>query len=184
VGGPSFSHQVPQGDTRPRRVCDHCGFVDYVNPRLVVGTVATWGERLLVCRRAIEPRAGYWTVPAGFLEQGESTEEGAAREALEEAGAEVEIGPLLGLYNVPRIGQVHLFYRGRLRSPQVSVGEESLEVALVTWDELPWEELAFPSVQWALEAFHATRGLDAFAPRTAPPGDRGDFPRGWRGRRP
>jgi ADP-ribose pyrophosphatase YjhB (NUDIX family) len=165
-------------------VCDHCGFVDYVNPRLVVGTVATWGERLLVCRRAIEPRAGFWTVPAGFLEQGETTEEGAAREALEEAGAEVEIGPLLGLYNVPRIGQVHLFYRGRLRSPRVSAGEESLEVALVTWDEVPWEELAFPSVLWALLAFDETRGLEVFAPRLAPPGDRGDFPRGWRGQRP
>ncbi len=181
---PSFSRLVPAGDTLPRRVCDHCGFIDYVNPRVVVGAVATWDERLLLCRRAIEPRAGYWTLPAGFLEQHETAREGAAREAREEAGADLEVGALLGLFDLPRIAQLHLFYRARLRSPEIAAGEESLEVALVGWDEIPWTELAFPTVQWALWAFHETRALDVFAPRTTPPGDRGDFPRGWRGQAP
>ncbi len=182
---PTFRRQVPEGDTRPRRVCDHCGFVDYVNPRVVVGAVATADDgRLLLCRRAIEPRVGFWTVPAGFLEQYETAAEGAAREAREEAGADLEIGPLLGLFDIPRIAQLHLFYRARLRAPEVAAGEESLEVALVPWDEIPWSELAFPTVQWALWAFHETRGQAVFAPRTAPAGEPADFPRDWHGRAP
>jgi ADP-ribose pyrophosphatase YjhB (NUDIX family) len=181
---PAFSKQVPQGDTRPRRVCDHCGFIDYVNPRVVVGVVATWDERLLFCRRAIEPRSGFWTLPAGFLEQHETAAEGAAREAREEAGAELEVGPLLGLFDIPRIAQLHLFYRARLISPDVRAGEESLDVALLTWDEVPWTELAFPTVQWALWAWRETHGQDVFTPRATPPGDRGDFPRDWHGRAP
>ncbi len=181
---PAFRQRVPPGDHLPRRVCEHCGFVDYVNPRVVVGAVATWGERLLLCRRAIEPRRGYWTVPAGFLEQGETCEEGAAREAHEEAGAALDIGPLLALYSVARIGQVHLFYRAWLRTPDVHPGLESLEVALVAWDQVPWAELAFPSVEWALHAFHDVRGQSTFAPRGNPAGDRGDFPVGWHGQAP
>ena len=98
----SFSKRVPAGDNRERRVCDGCCFVDYVNPKIVVGAVATWEDRLLLCKRAIEPRLGYWTVPAGFMEERESVEEGAAREAFEEAGADLEIGPLLGVWSVPR----------------------------------------------------------------------------------
>jgi ADP-ribose pyrophosphatase YjhB (NUDIX family) len=181
---PAFSRRLPPGDSLPRRVCDHCGFIDYVNPRLVVGAVATWGERLLLCRRAIEPRRGYWTVPAGFLEQGETCAQGAAREAREEAGADLAVGALLGLYDVARIGQVHLFYRATLRNAHIQAGAESLEVALMTWDELPWSELAFPTVQWALHAFDAVRGQEVFAPHGNPAGERGEFPLDWHGRPP
>ena len=143
-------------------MCDHCGFVDYVNPRIVVGVVCTWEERLLLCRRAIEPRKGFWTIPAGFLEQGETPEGGAVREAAEEARAEVAIDALLGVYSVPRISQVQMIFRGHLLSPKVAAGEESLEVRLVTWDEVPWDDLAFPSVVAALRHFGEVRGLLTF----------------------
>jgi ADP-ribose pyrophosphatase YjhB (NUDIX family) len=164
VHRPSFSTRVPEGDSLPRQVCDHCGFVHYVNPRLVVGCVVEHEQRLLLCRRAIEPRRGYWTVPAGFMEERESTAAGAAREVFEEARARVEVGPLLALYNVPRISQVHLFYRARLREPGFGAGEETLETRLFLWDEVPWAELAFPSVRFALRAWAATRGQDGFTP--------------------
>jgi len=170
--------KVPEGDCRTRRVCDHCGFVDYVNPRLVVGAVCAWGDRILLCRRAIEPRMGFWTVPAGFLEEGETTEEGAAREALEEAHAHLEMGTLLGIYNIPHISQVHLFYRARLLAPEVSAGDETVEARLFVWPEIPWAELAFPSVHWALRAFDEVRDREVFTPRCNPPGDRGDLPAG------
>jgi ADP-ribose pyrophosphatase YjhB (NUDIX family) len=159
---PSFTARVPAGDNRERAVCDHCGFVDYVNPRIVVGVVCTWEDRFLLCRRAIEPRKGFWTIPAGFLEQGETPEEGAAREAAEEAGADVAVDALLGVYSVPRISQVQMMFRGRLRSPAVAPGEESLEVRLAPWDEIPWDALAFPSVSAALRHFDDVRGLAAF----------------------
>jgi len=161
---PSFSTRVPDGDNLPRQVCDHCGFVHYVNPRLVVGCVIEHDNGILLCRRAIEPRRGYWTVPAGFMEEGESTAAGAAREALEEAGARVEIGPLLALYNVPRISQVHLFYRARLPRAEFHAGDETLETRLFRWQEIPWPQLAFPSVRFALRAHAATRGQESFAP--------------------
>jgi ADP-ribose pyrophosphatase YjhB (NUDIX family) len=112
---PTFSRRIPEGEERLRHVCDHCGFVDYRNPRVVVGAVCLYRDRVLLCRRAIEPRVGYWTIPSGFLELGESCAEGAAREAREEAGVEIEIDALLALYDVPRIGHVHLIYRARLR---------------------------------------------------------------------
>lgn len=175
---PSFSLKVPEGDTRARRVCDHCGFVDYVNPRLVVGTVCTWDDRILLCQRAIPPREGFWTVPAGFLEEGETTEEGAAREALEEAHARLEMGALLGIYNIPHISQVHLFYRARLLAADVRAGDETREARLFAWSEIPWSELAFPSVHWALLAFDEVRDREEFPPRCNPPGDRGDLARG------
>lgn len=173
--GPSFSMKVPEGDNRPRRVCDACGFVDYVNPRIVVGVVAVWEGRILFCRRAIDPRKGFWTLPAGFLEERETVEEGAAREAREEAGAEVELEGLLGVYSVPRISQVHLFFRACLRSAQLAAGEESLEARLFRWDEIPWGELAFPSVRWVLDHYRETEGRDAFPARVNPPGERGDY---------
>ncbi len=160
-----FTRRVPEGDSRERSVCDTCGFVDYENPRVVVGCVPVHGDRILLCRRAIEPRSGFWTLPAGFLEMGESTADGAAREALEEALAEVAIGPLLAVYNVPRIGQVHLFYAADLPRPEFGVGEETLEVGLFAWDEIPWGELAFPSVEWALQAWHDRRGRADYPPR-------------------
>jgi ADP-ribose pyrophosphatase YjhB (NUDIX family) len=171
MSAPSFSRRVPEGDNRPRLVCDHCGFVDYVNPRIVVGAVCSWEDRILLCRRAIEPRKGFWTLPAGFLEEREGTEEGAAREAREEALAEIEIDALLAVYDVPRISQVHIFYRARLRSPEVGVGEESAEVGLFGWPDIPWDEIAFPSVHWALQAFEEVRGKTVFAPRRRPDAD-------------
>jgi ADP-ribose pyrophosphatase YjhB (NUDIX family) len=159
---PAFRLRVPPGDNRERSVCDHCGFVDYVNPRIVVGVVCTWEEQYLLCRRAIEPRKGFWTFPAGFLEQGESPEEGAAREAQEEAGADVAVGALLGIYSIPRIGQVQMMFRGDLRSAEVAAGEESLEVRFVPWSGIPWADLAFLSVSAALRHHDEVRDLPAF----------------------
>ena len=172
---PSFSRRVPEGDHRPRQVCDHCGFVDYVNPRLVVGAVCTWEEKVLLCLRDIAPREGFWTVPAGFMEEGETTEEGAAREVREEALAEIELGPLLGIYNIPHISQVHLFYKASLLAPRFGAGEETREARLFAWEDIPWKALAFPTVRWALTAFDEVRGLDCFPPRRNPPGERGDL---------
>jgi ADP-ribose pyrophosphatase YjhB (NUDIX family) len=165
---PSFSEKVPAGDNRLRRVCDECGFVDYVNPKVVVGAICTWGDKVLLCRRAIEPRRGYWTMPAGFLEEKEATEDGARREAWEEARAELEIEGLLGVYSVARISQVHIIYRARLRSPDVAAGEESLEVRLFAWEEIPWDDLAFPSVHWSLQHYRDSLGQATFAARTNP----------------
>jgi ADP-ribose pyrophosphatase YjhB (NUDIX family) len=173
---PSFGMRVPAGDNRPRLVCDDCGFVQYVNPKVVVGAVCTWENRILLCRRAIEPRRGHWTLPAGFLEEKESVEDGVRREAWEEARAELDLDGLLGLYSVPRISQVQIFFRARLRSPEVAPGEESLEVRLFAWEEIPWDDLAFPSVHWALAHYHETHGQPSFAAKTNPPGETGDYP--------
>jgi len=161
----SFSARIPPGEDRERRICDACGFIDYVNPRIVTGVVAHADGRILLCRRAIEPRRGFWTLPAGFMELGESAEDGARREAREEACAELEIEALLGLYSVPRIGQVQIFFRARLLNAPAA-GPESLEVGLFAWEEIPWSELAFPSVPWALSHHRATLsqpGLSAFS---------------------
>ena len=142
---------IPEGDNRPRLVCPDCGYIAYENPKIVVGAVCEWGDRVLLCRRAIEPRRAYWTIPAGFMELGESMAAGAAREVMEEACARIEVGSLIGIYEVARISQVHVFYRARMAAPQFAAGEESQQVALFPWDNLPWEDLAFPSVIWALE---------------------------------
>lgn len=146
--------KVPDGDTRERKVCAECGFIAYENPKIVVGAVCRWEERILLCRRAIEPRAGFWTLPAGYLELNEATPEGAAREAWEEACARIAIEGLLAVYDIPRLSQVQLIYRAELVSPEIAPGPESLEVRLFAWDEIPWQELAFPSVTWALEQYH------------------------------
>ena len=159
---PSFSLCVPDGDSLARRVCDHCGFVAYENPKIVVGSVVRFEDRILLCRRAIEPGRGRWTIPAGYLELNETPDEGAAREAFEEAGARIEIARLLAVYSVPRISQVQLIYRARLTDPAIFAGPESLEVQLVRPDEIPWDQLAFPSVHWALRH-------DAEAEAGAPP---------------
>jgi ADP-ribose pyrophosphatase YjhB (NUDIX family) len=165
----SFRHEVPPGEDRERRVCQTCGFIDYVNPRIVTGVVAHQGARILLCRRAIEPRKGFWTLPAGFLELGESVEEGARREAREEAGADLDLEALLAVYSIPRIGQVQVFYRARLTNTP-SPGPETLELALFAWDDIPWKELAFPSVRWALDHYRETAGQSVFAPFANPPG--------------
>lgn len=161
---PQFTRRIPEGDDRERRVCDHCGFVDYENPHVLAGSVVAHDGGILLCRRAITPRDGYWTLPAGYLELGESPEEGARREAREEACAEIEIDRLLAVYSVTRISQVQLIYRASLTSPSYTAGPESREVAVFGWEQIPWDELAFPSVHWALEDFDRTRRHDDFAP--------------------
>ena len=174
---PSFVQRVPEGDNRPRRVCKDCGFVDYENPRVVVGSVVAWQDRILLCRRAIDPRRGFWTLPAGFLELHEDAAEGARREAWEEARAEIEIDQLLAVYSISRISQIQLIFRARLGAPEFSAGPETLELDLFSWRDIPWDEIAFPSVHWALGHFHEVRDLRTFAPRSNPPGETGDLPR-------
>ncbi len=178
VNSTRFERRIPEGDDRERLVCADCNFVLYENPKIVVGSVVYLEQRILLCRRAIEPRAGYWTLPAGYLELGESAETGARREAQEEARAKVEIEQLLGVYSIPWINQVQLIYRARLLDPEVSAGPESQEVGLFLWDEIPWDEIAFPSVHWALGHYAETRDQTAFAPRSNPEGASGNMPHG------
>lgn len=154
--------RIPPGDHLPRVICDACGIVHYENPRVVVGCVPEHDGRLLICKRAIEPRLGYWTIPAGFLENGESLEEGAAREAHEEAMATVRIGSLLAVISIPEARQVHVFFRATLLGGQHGAGPESLDTALVDPLDIPWADIAFPSTRFALERFLQDRaaGLD------------------------
>ncbi|HSI05878.1 MAG: NUDIX hydrolase [Myxococcota bacterium] len=168
------TRRIPPGDDRERLVCLDCGFVNYENPKVVVGSVVTAGEEILLCRRAIEPRRGYWTIPAGFLEAHEDPQTGARREAMEEATAEIAIDALLAVYSVARISQVQLIYRATLVGT-FAPGPESLEVALFAWDELPWDDLAFPSVHWALRHHRSVNGQNAFAPFVNPTGETGDL---------
>jgi len=165
---PHFTRKVPPDDTMERAVCVTCGFVDYQNPKIVVGSVVTWGEKILLCKRAIEPRRGYWTLPAGYLELHETAEAGAAREAREEACAEIEIERLLAVYSVPRISQVQLMFRARLARPEIAAGPESEAVGLFGWEDIPWADLAFPSVNWALRHYRETKGVADFAPFSNP----------------
>ena len=171
----NFVRRVPPGDTHPRMICDDCGFISYENPKVVVGSVATWEDKILLCRRSINPRKGFWTLPAGFLELRESPLDGALREAREEANARLEIDQLLAVYSIPRISQIQLIYRARLMDAAVEAGEETMEVALFAWEDIPWEEIAFPSVRWALGHFRDVRQLESFAPRVNPPGEFGDL---------
>ena len=164
----SFGKKVPHDDSFERDVCNHCGLINYVNPKIVAGVVALWDGKILMCKRAIEPRKGYWTLPAGFMEEKETVAQGAAREAREEACADVETDALIGVYNVERISQVQMFYRGRLRTPDIAPGPESEEVGLFAWDDIPWDELAFPAVYHALQHWHQTKDEAAFAPFSEP----------------
>jgi ADP-ribose pyrophosphatase YjhB (NUDIX family) len=166
---PNFETRIPTGDDKPRLVCGDCGFINYVNPKIVAGVVVSdEAGRVLLCRRAIEPRRGFWTVPAGFMEEKETTRDGAAREVREEANAQVEIDALIGIYEVPRISQVHFMYRGTLVS-DFSPGVESLDVQLFAFDDIPWAEMAFPTGVWALRDWYASRGQVNFAPFSNPP---------------
>lgn len=165
---PRFIRTVPPDDNMERNVCATCGFIDYQNPKIVVGSVVTWGEKILLCKRAIEPRISYWTLPAGYLELHETAEDGAAREAREEACAEIEIDRLLAVYSIPRISQVQLMFRARLKRPEIAAGPESEAVGLYEWKDIPWPDLAFPSVGWALRQFHETKDLTDFSPFSNP----------------
>ena len=165
-----FRRQVPDGDTHERDVCATCGFINYVNPKIVTGSIVRHEGRILLCRRAIEPRIGFWTLPAGFMEVGETAEQAAMREAREEANAEIVIDRLLAVYAIPRIAQVQIMYLARLARPEVSAGPESLEVMFASWDEIPWEEIAFPSVKWALDQYRSVENATGFAPFSNPEG--------------
>lgn len=155
--GAIVSLRIPPGDTLPRHICDACQTIHYQNPKMVVGCIPEWEDRILLCRRAIEPRYGLWTLPAGFMENGESTTQAAARETREEANAEVEIGSLYSLYSLPHINQVYLIFRSRLLNPDYSPGIESLETRLFLETDIPWDTLAFPVVRQALEDFFHDR---------------------------
>jgi len=168
----------PAGDNRERLVCGDCGFIVYDNPKIVVGSVVRHGPRYLLCRRAIEPRTGFWTLPAGYLELGETTEAGALREAWEEAHARIRIEGLLAIYNIPRLSQVQLIYRAQLLDAAIAPGPESREVGLFAWDEIPWGEIAFPSVNWSLDADRQLGDAPPFRPVTNPPGSLGNLTHG------
>jgi ADP-ribose pyrophosphatase YjhB (NUDIX family) len=155
--GQPVTLRVPEGDNRPRHVCASCGTIHYRNPKIVVGCVPEWQGRILICRRAIEPRLGYWTIPAGFLENGETLHTGAERESREEALARVEIGSLLAVVSVLYAEQVHITFRAALPQPKFGVGEESLEVKLVDEAEIPWKDIAFASVEFALRRYFSDR---------------------------
>lgn len=164
----NFHQKVPDGDERERLVCRDCGFIAYENPRIIAGAVVEHEGKILMCKRAIQPQRGMWTIPAGFLEQGEAPEEGAVREAYEEATARIEIIDLLAIYSVRHISQVHMMYRARLLDPNIEPGLESEEVAMYSWDDIPHQQLAFPSVHWVLDHYAQARGRTDFAPFTNP----------------
>lgn len=167
--GTATTESIPPGEDRERAVCPECGYVDYVNPINVVGTVPVWGEtgeQILLCRRAIEPRKGYWTLPAGFLEYGETLIEGAVRETMEEAGARIDLGELFTVIDVAYVGQVHLFYRARMLDLDLAPGPETAETQLFGVDEIPWDEIAFHTVRRTLEHYLADRAAGTFAVHT------------------
>ena len=151
VCGAATEYRVPPDDNRERAVCIACGEIHYENPLNVVGTVPVWGDQVLLCRRNIEPRYGFWTLPAGFLELGESLAEGAVRETVEEAGANIELLGLYTLLNVVRVGQIHFYYRARMLDTTLAPGPETIEARLFREDEIPWDELAFRTVRLTLE---------------------------------
>ncbi|WP_226343923.1 NUDIX hydrolase [Agilicoccus flavus] len=162
---------IPAMEDRERAVCTECGYVDYVNPINVVGTIPVWhgeadGPRILLCLRNIEPRRGFWTLPAGFLEYGETAADGAARETREEAGAHIELEGLFSVLDVVHAGQIHLFYRARLLDLDLAPGPETIENRLVSIDEIPWDELAFLTVRRALEAWVADHERGSFEVHT------------------
>ncbi len=162
--GTAVTYRVPNdGDTKERAVCAACQTIHYENPLNVVGTVPYWGEKILLCKRNIEPRWGKWTLPAGFMELHETVAEGAARETVEEAGAEFEMEGLFSLVNIARVGQVHLFYRARLLSDQFAPGHETIEARLFEEHEIPWDEIAFKTVTETLHRYFADRREGQFA---------------------
>jgi ADP-ribose pyrophosphatase YjhB (NUDIX family) len=160
--GAGVSQRVPPGDSLPRAVCDNCGIIHYQNPKLVVGSMPQWEDKLLLCRRAIEPRYGYWTLPAGFMENSETVAEAAARETLEEAGARVELSDAFSMISVPYVNQVHVFFRARLLALDFKPGVESLEVALFEESAVPWKDIAFRTVGLTLKHWFADRARGSF----------------------
>jgi len=164
--GAGVTFSVPEGDNRPRHVCVDCGTIHYQNPKIVVGCIPEWEGRLLLCKRAIEPRHGLWTLPAGFMENGETVQQGAARETFEEAQARVAVGSLYALFDLPHINQVYMLFRAELLTPAFGAGAESLEVELMREADLPWDELAFPVIKEALRLYVQDRARGQFPLRT------------------
>ncbi len=158
--------RIPEGDNRPRYVCLHCETIHYQNPKIITGCIPVSGQRILLCRRAIEPRLGLWTLPAGFMENNETMEQAARRECEEEACAQVEIEGLFALFSLPHVNQVYVMYRSRLLNDDFRAGDESLEVQLFTEDEIPWEDLAFRTIHYTLEQFFSDRLSDHFQVHT------------------
>ena len=149
----SLSYKIPDGDTINRHVCDHCGMIHYQNPRMVVGCIPIWDDKILMCKRAIEPKYGLWTIPAGFMENGETVEEGAIRETVEESGANVQIVRLHVLYSLPSVNQVYAIYLANMLNDHIDPGQETLECKLCALEELPWDEIAFTAVTFSLKKY-------------------------------
>lgn len=167
-----FVRKVLEGDDHERLVCPSCGHIVYENPNVVVGSLVVEGDRVLLCKRAIAPRRGYWTLPAGYQEMGETLEEGACREVLEEAQARISLDGILAIYSISQIGQVQILFRGHFDGPpSFAAGPESEAVALFAWDEIPWDSIAFPSIEWALHAWHRFGPGPLGRPHTNPPND-------------
>ena len=158
--------RIPDGDNRLRFCCDHCGAIHYQNPRLVVGTIPFWDNKVLLCRRAIEPRLGFWTLPAGFMENGETTVQGAIRETIEEAGAHISVVSLFSMFDVAHVHQVHLFYRAALLDTDFSPGIESMDVGLFGRSEIPWADIAFRTTLVTLEHFFSDQETGQFGIHT------------------
>jgi ADP-ribose pyrophosphatase YjhB (NUDIX family) len=154
--------RVPAGDNLPRQCCDRCGFIQYDNPKLVLGTLPVWEDKVLLCKRAIEPRYGMWTLPAGFMENNETTAEAALRETDEEAGARIELLDLYTLISVPHISQIHGIYLARLLSPELKPGEETLEARLFDEDQIPWDDIAFRTIKLTLQHYFSDRKRNAY----------------------
>jgi len=165
--GSRLQLRIPPHDDRQRHVCDNCGLVHYVNPRLIVCSIPTWEDKVMLCKRAIEPRYGTWTLPGGFMELGESTQEAAARETREEAGASIDVHELYSMFNVIHIDQVHLFFRATLQTPDYKAGVESLEVGLFREHEVPWDNIAFPAVAATLRQYYRDLRASNFRLRLA-----------------
>lgn len=163
--GSELNLRLPEGDNRMRHVCEDCGEIHYRNPKVVTGCIPEWEDKILLCRRSIEPRYGYWTLPAGFMENGETVQEGAARETLEEANARVRVEQLYTTFNLPHINQIYMLFRGKLLDLDFFAGDESLEVSLFTEQEVAWEELAFPVVVETLRLYFKDRLEGVFQPR-------------------
>lgn len=152
----------PEGDDRLRYTCTVCDTIHYQNPNLVIGAIPEWKDEILLCRRAIEPRHGFWTLPGGFMENGETTTDAAIRETMEEAGARIEIVELFSMYSLPHINQVHLLFRATLLDPDFAPGPESLEVKLFSEADIPWDEIAFRPIKYSLEHYFADRSKGRF----------------------
>lgn len=160
----NFTKKIPAGDDRQRLVCNSCNFIHYDNPKVITGAVVTYKDHFLLCKRAIQPQKGLWTVPAGFMEMGETPSEGAQRETFEEAKATITPGPLIGIYTIKHISQVQMFYHAVMETPDFAPGIESQDVQLFKWSEIPWKFIAFPSIKWALEDYAKVAGSKNFPP--------------------